>query len=214
MAEALSLAALLAPGVVAVETYDEGGPAPVMPPEESACVAAAVAKRRREFAFGRACSRAALARLGRGRPAPVVSGEHGAPLWPPGVVGSITHVEGYYAAAVAAGSDFAAIGIDAAANRSLPPAVARVAAARELSDLPGGGRWPTVVFSAKEAVFKAWFPLTGCRLGFEEARVILDPVAGMFRARLRPAGASAAPLVEGRFEVTPRLVLTAVCLPA
>lgn len=215
MAEAPSVTPLLEPGVVAVETHDMGGPRPAVAPEEWACVASAVEKRRREFAFGRACSRAALVGLGQRRPGPILVGPHRAPVWPQGIVGSITHIEGYCAAAVASKSDFKAIGIDAAANRPLPPSVERVVAtADELGDLPGGVAWPTVLFSAKEAVFKAWFPMTGRRLGFDEARVRLDPVAGVFRAELgpvdRPPGGPVE--LEGRFALTPDMVLTAVCL--
>jgi 4'-phosphopantetheinyl transferase EntD len=188
-----------------------------MPPEESACVALSVEKRRREFAFGRACSHAALLGLGHGRQGPIISGEHGAPVWPKGIVGSITHIEGYYAAAVASKSDFEAVGIDAAANRPLPSSVERIVADDdELRDLPRGEGWSTAVFSAKEAVFKAWFPMTGRWLGFDEAKVTLDPVAGVFCAKLRLAGLLPGGLVEleGRFEVTPHLVLTAVCFPS
>jgi 4'-phosphopantetheinyl transferase EntD len=124
-------------------------------------------------------------------------------------------MDGYYAAAVASKSDFEAIGIDAAANRPLPPSVKRVVVtADELRDLPGGEVWPTVVFSAKETVFKAWFPMTGHRLGFSEARVTIDRIAGVFRAELRPAGGPSGGTVEleGRFGLTCRLVTTAICL--
>ena len=73
---------ILPPGVVVVETFrDEPGVA--LFPEEEAVVARAVGKRRREFSSGRACARAALARLGV-PPAPLLPGLRGAPRWPDG----------------------------------------------------------------------------------------------------------------------------------
>jgi 4'-phosphopantetheinyl transferase EntD len=53
--------------------------------------------------------------------------------------------------------------------------------------------WDRVVFSAKESVFKAWYPLTGRWLGFEECEITPDADRGNFTASLRVAG----PLVAG-----------------
>jgi 4'-phosphopantetheinyl transferase EntD len=69
-------------------------------PEEKTFIAKAVDKRRREFTTARGCARAALAALGL-PPAPIVPGPRGAPQWPTGVVGSITHCAGYCAWALA-----------------------------------------------------------------------------------------------------------------
>ena len=69
---------------------------------ERPIVKKAVEKRRREFSAGRTCARQALRELGCAD-APIVHNQNGAPLWPPGIVGSITH-SNTYAAAVAADS--------------------------------------------------------------------------------------------------------------
>ena len=67
----------------------------------------------------RACAREALARLGV--PAqPIPTGSRGEPLWPDGIVGSITHCDGYRACAVAAAADWLTIGVDAELDESLP----------------------------------------------------------------------------------------------
>ncbi|WP_405845207.1 4'-phosphopantetheinyl transferase [Streptomyces platensis] len=68
-------------------------------PEESQVIALAVDKRRREFTTARSCAREALRRLGHPT-VPIPRGRSGAPLWPAGVVGSITHCQGYRSAAV------------------------------------------------------------------------------------------------------------------
>jgi len=97
--------------VVAVEALADP-PGVTLFPEEEAVIAKAVDKRRREFSTVRHCARLALAMLGLPR-SPLLPGERGAPQWPVGVVGSMTHCAGYRAAAVARASDMVTIGIDA-----------------------------------------------------------------------------------------------------
>ena len=80
----------------------------------------------------------------------------------------------------------------------------------------GGICWDRVLFSAKESVFKAWFPATGQWLGFPGAEVALDP-AGTFAARLLVPGpvVGGSPLTtyHGRWIVERGLILTAVVVP-
>jgi 4'-phosphopantetheinyl transferase EntD len=87
----------------------------------------AVPARRREFRTGRACARRCLERLGR-PPGPIGCGPRGEPLWPTGVVGSITHCAGLRACAVAPAAAVRALGIDAEPNAPLPDGVAEVIA--------------------------------------------------------------------------------------
>ena len=75
-------------------------------------MANAAQKRRRDFALGRACARAALSALGRGD-AVIGRDDNGAPQWPAGVLGSITHTKGYAAALVAETHDAGGVGVDA-----------------------------------------------------------------------------------------------------
>ena len=129
------LAALLPSAVASAEVFgdesDDGG----LLLEEAALVAGASEKRRREFTGARVCARLALARAGF-RPAPVLRGPTGAPRWPSGLVGSITHCDGYRAAAVARSDAFTAIGIDAEPHAPLPDGVlARVASESEQAAL-------------------------------------------------------------------------------
>ena len=77
--------------------------------------------------------------------------------------------------------------------------------------------WDRLLFSAKESIYKAWYPLTGRWLGFEEARLMVDP-AGTFAAKLLINGArkdGGPPLTElrGRFLVAHGLIATAVAVP-
>jgi 4'-phosphopantetheinyl transferase EntD len=189
---------ILPDGVVAEEAFGDLPEAELFP-EEEAAVARAVPKRRGEFSTVRACARAALARLGI-PPAPIVPGARGAPQWPAGVVGSITHCDDYRACAVARESDVVTIGLDAEPHGTLPHGVLNlVSSAQErdglarLSAAVPEVHWDRILFCAKESVYKAWFPLTHRWLNFEDAHVDIDPASGTFSARLLVKG----PVVNG-----------------
>ncbi|MER5433619.1 4'-phosphopantetheinyl transferase superfamily protein [Streptomyces sp. NPDC002588] len=220
---------LLPESVVAVEAFGEEGMrefgAGPLYPEEEALVTRAVAKRRREFTVVRSCARRAMEKLGVSAQA-VLPGERGAPRWPAGLTGSMTHCEGYCAAALVRAADLASLGIDAEPHAPLPDGVlSSVALPAEVERLGrlGGDRpdvhWDRLLFSAKESVYKAWFPLTRKWLDFSEADidVVAGPAGradGTFRARLLVPG----PVVgghrlghfDGRWTVRGGLVATAV----
>jgi 4'-phosphopantetheinyl transferase EntD len=222
------LADLLPAEAAVVEAFADRPDARLFPAEEAA-ISRAVDRRRQEYATARACAHDALARLGVPA-APVVRGERGAPQWPAGVVGSITHCAGYRAAAVARAADLASLGLDAEPDAPLPDGVlAAVARPAELEALTGlaalGERpsWDRLLFSAKESVYKAWFPLTGRWLGFEDAEITLRP-DGTFTARLLVPGPelAAGPGAgercltgfAGRWLARRGLVVTAIAVPA
>jgi 4'-phosphopantetheinyl transferase EntD len=207
---------ILPGGVVAVEVFDDP-PGLVLYPEEEAVVARAVDKRRKEFAGGRHCARAALAELGL-PPAPILPGERGSPVWPDGVAGSITHCDGYRAAAVSV--DVLSVGIDAEPHEPLPDGVLEsisLPAEREMLTALGRDRhWDRVLFSAKESVYKAWFPLARRWLGFEEARIDLDRDGGFSASLLVPGPrVNGTPLAgfRGRWRGAGGLIVTSVTVP-
>ncbi len=183
-------------------------------------IARAVDKRRREFAGVRWCARQAMAQLGVPEAA-ILPDERGAPQWPAGVVGSMTHCEGYRAAALALDGTVHAIGIDAEPHGPLPDGVLRAVslpAERDWLDrAPAGPQWDRLLFSAKESTYKAWYPLTGRWLGFEDAHIVFDE-AGSFTSTflVAPPHVSGRELTRftGRWMVSDGLVLTAVVLNA
>ena len=192
-------------------------------PAEEAVIANAVDKRRREFTTARSCARAALAKLGL-PPVPIVPGLRGAPQWPAGVVGSITHCAGYRASAVAHDRDIVTIGLDAEPHETLPDgvlgAIASPAERARVAALAGARpavRWDRMLFCAKETVYKAWFPLTLRWLGFEDAVVDFDPAGQTFTARLLVEG----PVVNGatlggftgRWLVSDGYIATTIAIP-
>jgi 4'-phosphopantetheinyl transferase EntD len=190
---------------------------------EVAATAGMVEARRREFVTGRTCARRALAALGHPG-AVVLRGPRREPIWPAGLVGSITHCSGYYAAAVAHASSHAALGIDAEPNKPLPFSVGEIATGDEIRAIAllGGvdprTAWDRLLFSIKESVFKAWSPLTGEWLDFGEVEVRLDARASRFAARLSAsvvarAGREDLALMTGRWLLSGPLLVTVIALP-
>ena len=159
-------------------------------PEEEKIIAHAVPERRREYAAVRGCARACLGRLGH-PPGPILPGAGGAPTWPAGICGSLTHCPGYAAAAVAPTTQIAGIGIDAEPDAPLPEGVLEVIATpaehHHLATIQsefGGPHWDRLLFSAKEALYKAWFPLVGEWLDHQEVEIVFEPQDGAFAALL------------------------------
>lgn len=153
-------------------------------PTERPAVARAVEKRVREFATGRHLARLALDTLGLPKAA-IPSGEAREPLWPGGCIGSITHSEDLAIAAVAASSSLRSVGIDLeVADRVTPELHSRLMTPRECGLLPDADPgMPGLVFSAKEAGYKAVYPLVGKFIGFQEAEVDVDWPGRRFELR-------------------------------
>jgi 4'-phosphopantetheinyl transferase EntD len=207
----------LLPPAVCCEAVRHDGAAGSLFPAEAALLQGATEARQREFATARACARVALAKLGIPA-APILRGAKHEPLWPDGIVGSITHCRGYRAAAVALSKNIIAIGIDAEPDGPLPDGVGRRVLRDEerqwLTGAAGGVAWDRVIFSAKESIYKAWFPLTGRWLGFDDAIVSIDPEDGTFQARLLVDCPPPFREFTGLFLVEDGLVLTAIALQA
>ncbi|MFJ3933941.1 4'-phosphopantetheinyl transferase [Streptomyces sp. NPDC090029] len=216
------IAPLLPESVQVVSAFGDP-PGPPLFPAEEALIAHAVDARRQEFTTGRRCAREALSRLGYPA-APLLSGARGEPLWPAGVRGAITHCEGYRAVAAVRSTDLFSVGMDVEQVRALRPGVLesislpeeRRHVARYRRHLPEAP-WELLLFSAKESVYKAWFPLTGRPLAFEEAAIEFDPEHGTFEARLLIPGPQWGDETldgfSGRWAVHPGFALTAVAVP-
>jgi 4'-phosphopantetheinyl transferase EntD len=212
-----------AANLAAAELYsDPPNLAPL--PEEEPLIARSVAKRRNEFITVRHCARLALQALGY-QPVPILKGEKGEPCWPDGVVGSLTHTAGFRGAVVARQAAVRSVGIDAEPHDVLPDGVLNsisIAEERaELTTLPRHLHWDRILFCAKEATYKVWFPLTQRWLGFEDAHVVFDTdpgeqTAGQFVSKILIDGATltgpALTALRGRWSVQRGLVLTAIVL--
>jgi len=187
--------------------------------EEWALVDNAVSKRQKEFQAGRNCARQALAQLGIGN-YPILSGPRREPVWPKGIVGSITHCNNYCAVALSSKSTCKAIGIDAEEKTSLDKdSLDLVCTKAEKKWLNKRGLansfWSKVIFSAKESLFKCYYPLTHEYLDFLDAEFTLDPDKNTFSASI--PGKAAEPFnnekpIEGRFLIDDNYIYTSLVL--
>jgi 4'-phosphopantetheinyl transferase EntD len=208
------IAALL-PGGVALDVREIGDAADALFPIEREAVARAVAKRTREFSTGRLCARAAMAALGV-PPHPVPVGPQREPVWPDGLVGTISHGGELCLAAVSRKDDLLALGIDLEVGDPLDPEIrGLICTPDELRGAPAWGAAGVdphkLVFSAKEALYKALFPHARRYIDFLEVEVGIDADTGTWRPTLLPpdvSGRLAAP-IEGRFLVAEGYVVTA-----
>jgi 4'-phosphopantetheinyl transferase EntD len=186
---------LLPSSVVVVETFAVGDVATLYP-EEMQFVRQAVPKRSMEFAAGRSCARRALAEFGLSNVA-ILAAPDRQPIWPAGFVGSISHAEGYCAAAVARSEQLLSVGIDAErigeVSRDIWNTICSLREMTSLMALPMRDRTAAValLFSAKEAFYKFQYPITSEWLDFHDVNI--EPLPW------RP---------EGQFEVRPERGLT------
>ncbi|MEU0397765.1 4'-phosphopantetheinyl transferase superfamily protein [Streptomyces sp. NPDC006208] len=194
----------------------------VLFPSERRLIEKAVDSRKREFTTARLCARKALGMLGL-PPRPILPNDHGAPQWPEGVVGSITHCAGYRAAALARTTDVMLLGIDAEPNLPLPKGILESIAlpeeqrrVRRMRRVAPEVHWDRLLFGMKECVYKSWYPYTGQRLEFEDADISFDAGVATFTAQLRlphdPPRRPSTDRLEGRWLAHKGLLITAISL--
>lgn len=192
-------------------------------PEETLLVSRAVAKRRREFAAGRRCARGLLAQLGHPG-LPLLRNDDRTPRWPDELVGSISHCAALCVVAVARRSLLAALGVDVEPDAALePPLWRRICTPGEIERVLGTapaaerGRIARLIFSAKEATYKAVHPLVGASIGFQQLELAIDWEAGRFTPRLDDTIAGRLPdraVPAGRFARRGGFVFCAATVPA
>lgn len=188
---------------------DPSAPQPAVWAGEAEALAGAVPARRNEFAAGRAAARMAMQDAGCPAQAVPVQANR-APDWPQGLAGSITHTRQLCLAVVS--NRAKSLGLDAEQlhrlDEDIIPIICSDVEISRHSGIPLA-ELGLMIFAAKEAAYKAQFPLTGQLFGFEVLDVTLDPPAGRFDARfLHPIGPfSVGDSLPGRFaEVAGHLV--------
>ena len=179
---------------------ERGGAGPVFPAPSPVAPHRLAALRASGAA--RAVARDLMARAGHA-PAPIPRAAFGMPLFPFGLIGSLAHDEAVAVAALASASPGLSLGIDVEPLEALPEEIAG------LVHMPGdvlpAGLDPALaarlLFSAKEAVYKAAFPLSGVVLGYEH--IVCDLESGTAQTR---TGQS----LRLAFCLRPRIVVLAV----
>lgn len=206
--------ALFPPHLSVITTDGSHDPPPLMP-DEARAVSRAVPSRQREFALGRWCARRALERFGLGNREIPVSAQR-APVWPEGIVGSITHCTGFVGAVVGSSDTYSSIGFDAERDDPLAPdLIPMICTPREAAWVRDHGTqavdWPKVIFSAKESIHKCIWPLSGVMLDFLDVSISIDATRMEFAVEdwlgASPAGVDRSRL-SGRILIRPPFVLT------
>lgn len=193
---------------------------PSAPPEglwavERAAMAQAVPAREREFAAGRRAARRAMAALDY-RPEALPMGADRAPIWPDGLVGSISHGAGVCVAAVARRGAARSLGIDleeaGAVGDDLLGEICTLAERAWVQAQPEPNRaiLASLLFSAKEAAYKCQYPLSGKVLDFQALEITPDLDLGRIEARFTQAVGpfQAQDILFGRYVVTDGIVAT------
>ncbi|AKK03369.1 4'-phosphopantetheinyl transferase family protein [Corynebacterium epidermidicanis] len=185
-------------------------------PLEQALVAHSVPVRKAEFGDARWCAHQALKQLGRDAGQPILRGERGMPLWPASVSGSLTHTDGLRAAVVAPRLLVRSMGLDAEPALPLPgdvlSSVAREGELAQLDRLKGNSVdcADRLLFCAKEATYKAWFPLTHRFLGFDQAEIDLrDDGTFVSYLLVRP---TPVPFISGKWQLSDGYIFAATAI--
>lgn len=202
-------------GVVAVELLSEA-PRTVLTEVELSSISHCADKRIDDFTRGRACAHRGLSELGI-QDFSVLAGDKREPLWPPEIVGSITHTTGFAGAVVARRSDVEALGIDceiiASVNEELWERICTPTERARLKRLPQAQaqRQAALIFAAKEAFYKCQFPMSREWVGFEDVSIEVSEEGFRIRPEVRlPVAEPWVTALVGRYEYREPWVVTGV----
>ena len=169
------------PGIIIGHRLISPGDEYALRPDEISAFASSVTKVRRASGAARIVARELLGELGH-RDCPVPKAASGAPIWPPGVVGSLAHDNRVAVAAVAKSYMFYALGLDVEPAEILPSDLLDMVVTPQerlqVRDDPYHGR---LLFAAKEAVYKAVFPLDQAFLDHHDVEINLANHNAMLR---------------------------------
>jgi 4'-phosphopantetheinyl transferase EntD len=174
MVHGCSIDHLVAPGVVVGKRLISDGDERALLPEEADAFASSVVKRRRASGAARIVARELLGQLGCSNTTALPKAASGAPIWPDGIVGSLAHDSQFAIAAVGRRHDVAALGIDIEPAESLPFELDLIATPRELLKISSYRYIGRLLFTAKEAVYKAVHPLDNIFLEHHDVEIDFD----------------------------------------
>jgi len=219
IADRLALAEPLLPPGVGIGCVDPLGMILEPMPEEAVCLSPrAVLKRRLEFAAGRLAAREAMGSVGL-VPKPVLQAEDRAPIWPSGVVGSITHTRDCAMAVVGRSKAIAGLGLDLEASTPLEGRLLSLICTEGehewLLQQHQPGLLAKLMFSAKEAAYKCQYPISRCLFDFDKLNLSIDRHTSTFAAAFTeaqppfPRGFT----LQGRWAIGAGILVTLAILP-
>ena len=184
-------------------------------PTERSLAEKAISSRQREFATGRVLAHRLLDQAGHDAPA-LLRDKDRVPEWPSGIVGSITHCGSLCVVAVGSNETHAGVGIDVEPDEPVTFGVERVVCRPEegswldeASDDEDRARRVRLIFSVKEATYKAFYPELRTFWSFQDVHVSVDESAERFVAHL-PDGPDVR-AIEGRVLRRCGWILSSVC---
>ncbi|MFN3129439.1 4'-phosphopantetheinyl transferase [Roseibium sp.] len=208
----------LFPDGVQIAAGDPRGGKPTGYADEEIHVANAVPSRRSEFFAGRACARKAMQDLGF-RPTAIGVGPDRSPIWPPGLIGSISHCKTVCLAAVARQTgEVLSIGLDIEPDGPLPEdlwnTICTADERKLLSELPENRRARRAlrIFTAKESAYKAQYPLTLEFFDFEDLEIRFDGHDFLAILQRSVPGFAVGTKLRGRQVIYNGHVVSAVCV--
>jgi len=170
---ARAIEAMSVPGILVDHRLIADGDELALLPAEAAAFAGSVLKVRRASGAARIVARMLLSRFGR-EPYAIPKSTAGMPVWPDGIVGSLAHDAKVAVAANAARPEFQSVGIDIEPAEPLAPDLLDIVATAQerdrIGDDPLRGR---LLFSIKEAIYKAAYPLYRTFLDHHDVEVSL-----------------------------------------
>lgn len=188
----------------------QSGLTPVHADEEK-LIEKSVPKRQAEFRAGRHAAHAALRALSADC-AVIDRDAQRRPVWPTDVVGSISHTQGCAVAAVGFSQHYAGIGVDVEVYQSLKPEIVqRIATPDEQRCLQSGPE-SSLIFSAKEALYKMLNPLDQRSLEFQQ--VCLEWGDGELTAKVNAPGNGVIEVYSGRYRQLENWIFTAFWMAA
>lgn len=187
-------------------------PPPDLPLAEASAIEGAVDKRRREFAHGRALSRSLLERLGCRQPVIPRLADR-SPGWPSGFAGTLSHTDEAVIAAVAL-DDGTGCGLDLEPEGELDSSLVELLLHPD--EPPPPPELSKVLFSAKEAFYKAQYRHTKTLLDFKQVRLLMNPAEQRFEvvAIESPCRAHLPTRMQGGWRRTGPFLLTSCLVPA
>ncbi|AXI45924.1 phosphopantetheinyl transferase [Sulfitobacter sp. SK012] len=207
------------PAGVGIAARDPAGVPGAVDPSEAPALEGAVPRRKAEFYAGRAAARAAMVQLGL-PPLPVPSDLDRSPIWPTGLVGTISHSVTACVAVIGASTQWSSLGVDLEEDTPLAADLMDVVCGQAeltwLDEQPAAerGLMAKLIFCAKEATYKTQYPLTGAVFGFDHLEVTINRAETEFSACfLAPAGEFVAgDVLAGRFAHAAGMLVTGVAL--
>jgi 4'-phosphopantetheinyl transferase EntD len=196
----LSFNGLAEAGIVVGHRLISDGDECALLPEEMEALAGSVIKRRRASGAARIVARALLAQLGGSPVTALPKSASGAPIWPNGIVGSLAHDSQVAIAAVGRRDDFAALGVDIEPPEDLPFEFDLIATPRERSKVSSYRHFGRLLFTAKEAVYKAVYPLDKVFLEHHDVEIDFEARKALVRGGR---------VVDLRFSISSRLATLA-----